>query len=134
MTTLNLIRPAAEWRDPRHRRGLAGELVAGRFLLLQGWTIVSHRFRWGHHDIDLVAKRANLIAFVEVKAWAKRGFGLGREAVGWRKRRAIEVGALIWRTRYGRADWLYRFDVIEVDWSQPGFPQIVHTEDAWRVG
>src|SRR5439155_602941 len=45
-----------------------------RYLQSQGWVIAAHRFRVGHTEIDLVARRGHLVAFVEVKA--RRGKAL----------------------------------------------------------
>ncbi len=129
----NVIRPAHEWRDPRHRRGLASELAASQDLESRGWTILAHRFRWGHHDIDLIARRGSLLVFVEVKGRQEGGqFGTGRESVGWKKRRVVELVAQLWVARHGSASDQYRFDVMEVTWADAGFPHVVHIEDAWR--
>ena len=132
MQTPNVIRPIAQWRDPRHRRGLAGELVAARHLASTGWRIESHRFRLGHHDIDLVARKGDLVAFVEVKVRQSAAFGSGAESVGWKKRAVIRVVAALWVAKHGRREDRYRFDVVEVSWSGKAFPHVVHIEDAWR--
>lgn len=128
----NVVRPVDQWRDPRHRRGLAGELAAAQYLESHGWQIEAHRFRFGHHDLDLVARRAHLVAFVEVKARTGSGFGSGRESVGWRKRQILSLVAELWVVRRGRPTDRYRFDVIEVTWPAGSFPHVVHIEDAWR--
>lgn len=129
----NVIRPLEAWRDPRHRRGLASELAAARYLEARGWTIAAHRFRWGHHDIDLIARQGHLVAFIEVKGRrAGSAFGPGRESVGWRKRRVLRLAAQIWAARHGRGADLYRNDLIEVSWPDAGFPHVVHIPDAWR--
>lgn len=130
----NVLRPPTEWRDPRHRQGLAGELAAARYLASRGWKIAAHRFRLGHHDIDLVARRGDLTAFVEVKARRSTSFGSGLEAVGWQKQAIIATVARSWISRYGRAGERYRFDLIVVRWpSGEAFPHVIHVEDAWRV-
>ena len=123
-------------RDPRHRLGLAGELRVMRWLAHRGWWIEAHRFRVGRHDVDLVIRRGVVVAFVEVKTRRGRSHGAGREAIGWRKRRAIAWAAEAWRIRHGRAGDVYRFDVVEVeagcgDGARAG--QIRHYEDAWRI-
>lgn len=128
----NVVLPAHQWRDPRHRRGLAGELLAARYLESQGWRIEAHRFRFGHHDLDLIARLGNLVAFIEVKARSGSGFGRGAEAIGWRKRRILALVAQVWVARRGLRSDSYRFDVVEVTWPFGGFPQVTHTEDAWR--
>ena len=128
----NVVRPAHEWRDPRHRRGLAGELAAAKYLDSHGWLIEAHRFRFGQHDLDLIARRGRLVAFVEVKARLGNGFGSGAESIGWRKRQVLALVAELWVVRRGQPSDQYRFDVIEVTWPAGTFPHVVHIEDAWR--
>ncbi|MGE0442000.1 MAG: YraN family protein [Gemmatimonadales bacterium] len=134
MLIANVVRPAGEWRDPRHRRGLAGELAAARYLIANGWSIEAHRFRVGHHDLDLIARQRDLVAFIEVKTRSPSRFGDGREAVGARKRAILELVAAVWLARRGRAGERYRFDVMLVGRGPVGstFPQVAHIPDAWR--
>src|SRR2546423_7765078 len=70
-----------QWTDDRHRRGLAGEEQAIRYLLSRGCTIVAHRFRVGHTEIDLIARQGDLVTFVEVKTRRGQAFGSPLEAV-----------------------------------------------------
>ena len=127
--------PPASWTDPRHRLGLQGEEVAIAFLTARGWTIVGHRFRIGRQELDLIARRGTLVAFVEVKTRRGEEFGAGREAIGWRKRQAIGRVAEVWRLRHGRSGETYRFDVVEVllRSARNGGNRVVHIEDAWRL-
>src|ERR1700744_2022214 len=52
------------------RTGLSAEGRAAALLMAKGYRIVARRFRTPHGEIDIVARRRNLIAFVEVKARA----------------------------------------------------------------
>lgn len=97
----------------------------------RGWEIEAHRFRMGRFELDLVVRRGSLVAFVEVKTRRGTGFGVGREAVGWRKRQAIACAAEAWRQRHGKPGDTYRFDVVEVDTQGGG--RLEHIEDAWRI-
>lgn len=103
------------------------------YLLRLGWRIEAHRFRFGHHDLDLIARRGSLVAFIEVKTRRSARFGRAVEAVGGRKRAVLARLAELWRLRFGFPDDRYRFDVITVE---PGAsstsPQVTHLEDAWR--
>ena len=124
--------PTSEWEDERQLRGLHGERIALAYLTSCGWEIEAHRFRLGRHDVDLIARRGRLVAFVEVKTRRSESFGSGAEAVGWAKRRAIQRVGMLWMLRFGRAGDEYRFDLIAIR-DQPGAePEIEHISDAWR--
>jgi putative endonuclease len=61
---------AAPERVAAFRTGLSAETSAAAYLMAKGYRILAKRFRAPRGEIDLVAKRRNLIAFVEVKARA----------------------------------------------------------------
>jgi len=94
--------------------GELGERIAERWLRRQGWRVVQRRFRNGHRDIDLVAERDGVVAFVEVKARRGDRFGDPVEAVNWKKQRELGRSARVWIDRHGRAPEAYRFDVIGI--------------------
>jgi putative endonuclease len=50
------------------RTGLSAEARAATFLMAKGYRILARRFRTPYGEIDIVAKRRNLVAFIEVKA------------------------------------------------------------------
>jgi putative endonuclease len=119
----------ANWSDPRHQRGLAGEEQAMRYLQSRGWEILAHRFRSGRVEIDLIARRGCLVAFVEVKVRRGVAFGSPFEAVTGGKRREIVKVARVWMDRFGRQSDVYRFDCIGIVDNK-----IEHLEDAFRPG
>ena len=94
--------------------GELGERIAERWLRERGWRILQRRFRSGHRDIDLVAERSGLVAFVEVKARRGEGFGGPVGAVNWRKQKELGRSARVWIDRHGRPVDAYRFDVVGV--------------------
>src|SRR6185436_7148607 len=61
---------AAPERVAAFRTGVSAESRAAAFLMAKGYRILAKRFRTPHGEIDLVAKKRNLIAFIEVKARA----------------------------------------------------------------
>ncbi|HEY0971185.1 MAG TPA: YraN family protein [Gemmatimonadales bacterium] len=116
----------------RQAVGALGERVAERWLRRAGWSILERRFRSGHRDIDLVARRGGVVAFVEVKARRGLGFGDPVESVGWRKRRELSRSAMIWADRRGAPGLVYRFDVVGVLFD--GERVLVrHVEDAFPL-
>lgn len=136
MRSRRRIIPSSEWKDARQRRGLWGEEVAIAHLIHRGWVIEAHRFRLGHQELDVVARRGELVAFVEVKTRTSLAWGAPAESVVWRKRRTIARVAEVWRQRHGRPGDVYRFDVIEVRVGEGGGRgyRVEHLEDAWRGG
>ena len=62
--------PASPARVAAFRTGLSAESRAAAFLMAKGYRILAKRFRTPHGEIDLVAKKRNLLAFIEVKARA----------------------------------------------------------------
>lgn len=52
------------------RTGISAESRAAAYLIAKGYRILARRFRTPHGEIDLVAKKRNLVAFIEVKARA----------------------------------------------------------------
>ena len=118
--------------NARQALGALGEQIAARWLRRHGWEIVARRFRSGHRDLDLVARREGLVAFVEVKARRGLAFGDPVEAVGWRKRREMVRSAQVWIDRFGRPGEAYRFDVIGVLLSGSG-ARVRHVEHAFEV-
>ena len=57
-------------RKLAERRGRQAERIAGWWLRLKGWQIVGRRLRTPAGEVDLVARRGSMLAFVEVKARA----------------------------------------------------------------
>lgn len=127
------MKPVDEWTDARHRYGVAAEEAVAEHLSALGWRIEAHRWKLGRHDLDLIARKADLVAFIEVKARGSNRFGGGEEAVSRRKRSVIERAAWSWILRHGQSGDRYRFDVITLRGMGPG-AQITHLEDAWRPG
>jgi putative endonuclease len=86
---------AAKWRA--HRWGLRAEWLAAAFLVMKGYRILARKFVIAGGEIDLVARRGDVIAFVEVKA--RLDFGDALIAIDSVKRRRIARAARFWLTR-----------------------------------
>ncbi len=115
---------------PPHALGRLGEARAREYLLERGWTLLAKNYRFGRREVDIVARRGKLVAFVEVKTRAGDGFGVPEEAVTALKRREIEIVASWYLCNNHLTDVDVRFDVISVTVGRNA--RLEHLEDAWR--
>jgi putative endonuclease len=121
--------------NPAHSLGRLGEHHAARFLERRGWEILARNYRFGRREVDLVARRGRVLAFVEVKTRSGDGFGTPAEAITWRKRREIEAVAAHFLATGGGAEDEVRFDAVGVTVSGGGGRvRVEHLPDAWRPG
>ncbi len=115
--------------------GRQGEERAAAFLRRRGYRILEQNVRAGGVELDIVAAKPRLIAFVEVKT--RRGHLCGRpeEAVNAHKRARLIRGAAAWlresAASRGRA---LRFDVIACEVHADGSWEIRHIEGAFDAG
>ncbi|MBM3643339.1 MAG: YraN family protein [Alphaproteobacteria bacterium] len=113
-------------RQRAERRGRLAEWRAAWRLRLAGYRILARRFRTRAGEIDLVARKGRLLAFVEVKARADRA--RAAEAVGEAQMRRIARAAELFMARHPRyAECSVRFDAVLVDGLWPE-----HIRDIWR--
>ncbi len=106
--------PQAERGARAERRGRAAEDAASAALLAEGWTLLARRLRTDAGEIDLIAERAGVLAFVEVKTRAS--LAEAAASLSLRQRRRLLAAAeivLAAQPGWGRAG--VRFDVIVVD-------------------
>jgi putative endonuclease len=104
---------AAPARVAAFRAGLSAESRAAAFLIAKGYFILARRYRTPYGEIDLVARRWNLIAFVEVKARAS--LDEAAYAVTGRQQRRIIDAAQVWLAAHPEhAELELRFDAMLV--------------------
>ena len=60
-------------RQEAENRGRRAERIAALWLRLHGWRILANRARVPGGEVDLIARRGRIVAFVEVKARATSG-------------------------------------------------------------
>lgn len=114
-------------RKAAEKLGRRAETLASLWLRLKGYRILAQRVRLPVGEIDIVAQKGRLIAFVEVKA--RRSEALAIDAVSKASWKRINRAAQSWMARRGTLsahDW--RFDLIAV--CPRKLP--VHLRDHWR--
>lgn len=123
-------------RPSTHQVGDAFEARAVAWLIERGWRIDARNVRRDRKEIDVIASRGRVTAFIEVKGRRGDGFGHPLAAVTYKKRREIEHVARRWLSEAsaqmpGR---IYRFDVIAICAGRGSALAIEHVADAWRLG
>jgi putative endonuclease len=104
--------------NARQQFGRAAEAAAAAYLVRDGWTLLGRNVRIGRGELDLIARRRGVLAFVEVKARRSAACGSPEDAVDGRKRRQVARLAELWlaaRPWALRGVTDVRFDVVAVD-------------------
>lgn len=114
-----------EQRHEADQRGRQGEAEAAMFLAQQGWRILAARVKTKAGEIDLVAKRTGLVAFIEVK-WRARAATLADAIDERRLARVAAAVECVWQN-YATEGEDIRIDVILL---APG-RKPTHIENAW---
>ena len=113
--------------------GAWGEEQAARFLRRKGYTIVERNYACRFGELDIIARRQGVIAFVEVKLRRNADFAAAREFVTCAKQQRIVKSASLWLAAH-RCELQPRFDVIEI-YAPEGMDSkrltVNHLEDAF---
>jgi len=114
--------------------GRLGEEEAVRYLKSRGWTILDQNVRAGRREVDVIASKGRVVAFVEVKCRRDWRFGHPLEAITRAKRLKIARVARSWlHQRTLPRGTQVRFDAIAVSWPVGRCPEVLHLPDAWRL-
>jgi len=113
-------------RRTAERQGRSGERIAAWWLRLHGWRIVGERVKTRRGEVDLIARRQDTLAFIEVKTRGNAA-GLATAIDEYRLRRVVAAAEAL-LPRYGAGAENIRVDVILVrPWRLP-----VHLANVWH--
>lgn len=114
-------------------KGREGEARAARYLKRRGYEILDRNVRGGRGELDIVARKGEMLAFVEVKSHQSREQGL--LAVHEDKCERLRSAANAYLGRHpGLATLQCRFDLIILTPASgfSPFPAIEHLQDIFR--
>ena len=113
-------------RKNAEKRGHLAERIALMYLRLKGYRLLARRFKTPQGEVDLIMRRRDVTAFIEVKARGSRDHGV--EAVTTTQSRRISAAARFWMARDKISNRNFcRFDIVVV--SPYLLPQ--HIENAF---
>lgn len=118
-------------KPEKRKTGDLGENIACKYLINKGYSIVERNYSTKVGEIDIIAKKGNTIAFVEVKTRASVSFGLPCQAVDFKKQRRLILCAEIYMKSHRLNGILQpRMDIIEILFLDSGH-YIRHLENAF---
>ncbi|MDF1562341.1 MAG: YraN family protein [Deltaproteobacteria bacterium] len=116
----------------RRHLGHAVEAWVARQLEARGWRILERNFTVRGGEIDLVAEREGVRAYVEVRSRSRGDRGPAEATIDRRKIQRIVLAARHHLARHGDGGCDLRFDVVAVVLEDGRPRQLEHLEDAFR--
>ena len=104
--------------DPRRVLGATGEEAASAVYAARGWEVVARNWRCREGELDLVARRGDVLVFCEVKTRTSDRFGGPAAAVTPVKQARIRRLAMRWLAEMECRAPRLRFDVAVVKGDQ----------------
>jgi putative endonuclease len=118
--------PSLSNRRRSEKEGRLAETAAVLLLRAKGYRILATRFSASGGEIDIVCRKRDVLAFVEVKR--RPSLEGARLAVSWRNQQRIKHAAGTWLARHERrTDVAMRFDIV----ASAGY-RLLHIRDAFR--
>ncbi len=118
-------------RSARAVLGVVGEAAAADRYRSRGFEVVACNWRCAAGEIDVIARRADLLVFCEVKTRRGASFGGGYESVTARKQRKLRQLGETYLRASGQRPANIRFDVASVTMSAEGRVDVELFEDAF---
>ncbi|HUX96857.1 MAG TPA: YraN family protein [Bacteroidales bacterium] len=112
-----------------HELGQKGEERAADLLKKKGYRILFRNWKWGNHEIDIIAENRDFVVFVEVKTRSAGFMEDPVKAVPVAKQKSIIKAAEGYIQRF-RIDKESRFDIVTIINKNEEL-EIDHIEDAF---
>lgn len=100
------------------KRGAKGERRAALYLRLHGYRIIERNWLFHRKEIDIIAKKGELLVFVEVKSRTNMNGVAPQLSVTSEKRRNLITASKAYIAKHNIQRMVFRYDIIEVDLSK----------------
>ncbi|MEE9553129.1 MAG: YraN family protein [candidate division Zixibacteria bacterium] len=107
--------------------------MAVEYLVSKGYEIEATKWRVSRYELDIVARKAGMLAFIEVKASRRDLLGPPEIRVGYTKRKRIAEAASEYISQIDNIPEETRFDVIGILWKEGREPRINHIISAFTL-
>ena len=99
----------------RQQFGKSGEDLAVRYLKKNGYQVLCRNYRTRFGEIDIIAKDADTIVFVEVKSRRTLTYGHPKYSITQKKQERISKTALYYLKENEQSTSRARFDVVTIN-------------------
>lgn len=106
--------------NARKQLGKWGEKVAVTHLQAAGYTILSQNWHCQVGEIDIIAKKADIVSFVEVKTRKGRSAGSPEESITLRKAQKLIQLAFTWMGEQEDDDLDWQIDLVAIELDTKG--------------
>lgn len=93
-------------------QGYYFEKIASEIIVSQNYKIIEKNYYTKYGEIDIIARKKNLIVFIEVKQRSSDIFGLGEDSINYKKRKKIFLSAKNFLYKNKLFNFDVRFDAI----------------------
>lgn len=126
MTALAPVRPS-----PRKSLGDFGENLAATHLMASGYTVVGRNYRTREGEIDVIASKDGVLAFVEVRSRRGSRMGSAAESITRAKAERMVMMAEAYASQHIGLPASHRIDVVAIDFTPAGkLASLRHIENA----
>ena len=109
--------------------GKQGELIARDFLERNGYQILETNWHYGHAEIDIIARKGDILAVIEVKTRTSDHYGKPETFVNKKKINHLK-NAVNYYVKTNNLDVEIRFDIISIIKNQY-VEKVEHLENAF---
>lgn len=109
--------------------GQKAEQLAANFLVSVGYEIVRTNYKFKNHEIDLIARKDNILVFVEVKFRSNNGLGYPESMVSNNQKTSVRLAAIKFIEDENYLGPI-RYDIIAITAAYPD-DEIIHFQDAF---
>ncbi|MEX1071755.1 MAG: YraN family protein [Anaerolineales bacterium] len=110
--------------------GSWGEQTAAGYLEKLGYEILGHNVRTQYGEIDLIARHASTMVFVEVKTRSSSEYGYPEESITPAKQQHMLDAAQDYLQAHPELDGEWRVDVVSIRRLTNQHSEITHIENA----
>lgn len=110
--------------------GKKGEKIAVNYLLANRYEILEENYRFSRAEVDIIAKKEEVLIFVEVKTRSNVSWGTPEQFVSPKKIELIMDAAYHYMEKVNH-DWEIRFDIIAITFSKTNEMKLEHFKDAF---